>query len=155
MVVICPTNWLQLHHTAPFSLCCFNVLGAKARDTQVYTSADGLVLAELNHFRNTSAIIRAKVEAQAALLKERASHQQIKLQLNKLKTTSDDLQHQLETLDKEKSALKANQSIFGKVVSQPSAISEFNFDRTVFLIFLIFSCNSGQLWQMPTKISIN
>ncbi|KAG7237233.1 hypothetical protein INR49_032566 [Caranx melampygus] len=88
------------------------LLSAKARDPQLYYSADGLILAELNHFRNTSAIIRAKVEAQAALLKEQASHQQIKLQLKKLKTASDELQSQLETLDKENSALKSNQSIF-------------------------------------------
>ncbi|XP_071355031.1 macrophage mannose receptor 1-like [Trachinotus anak] len=81
---------------------------AKAQDLQISYSAAAPLIAELNHLRNHSGIIKAKVEAQAALMRERASHLQLKLQVNQKKTISDGLQEQLETLYTEKTNIKSN-----------------------------------------------
>ncbi|XP_040915996.1 C-type lectin domain family 7 member A-like [Toxotes jaculatrix] len=83
---------------------------AKAKDLEIPYSAATPLIVEMNYLRNHSGIIRAKVEAEAALVRERASHLQLKLQVNQKKTLSDVLQKQIETLQTEKTNLKTNKT---------------------------------------------
>ncbi|XP_054470148.1 C-type lectin domain family 4 member E-like isoform X2 [Anoplopoma fimbria] len=54
--------------------------------------------------------IKAQEEAQQALETELTSHQQLKLQLEQIKTGSDGIQKQIETLKTERAALETNSS---------------------------------------------
>lgn len=93
---------------------CFPASGAKAQDLQVPNSAATPVIIEMNYLRNHSNIIRAKLEAQAALTKERTNHVQLKLQVKQQKTLTDSLQGQIETLHNEKTNLQSNKTVLGK-----------------------------------------
>lgn len=73
----------------------------------------------MNYLRNHSSVIKAKLEAQTALAKERASHVEIKLQMKQQKTLTDNLQSQLETLHTEKTNLQSNKTTFGEADFQP------------------------------------
>lgn len=87
---------------------------AKAQDIslQVSNSAIAPLIAEMNFLRNQSGIVRAKLEAQGALVKEQASHAQLKLQVNQQKTLTDGLQAQIETLHTVKANLQTNKTTF-------------------------------------------
>ncbi|XP_051240751.1 CD209 antigen-like protein E isoform X2 [Dicentrarchus labrax] len=80
---------------------------AKAQDIylQVPDSAATPLIIEMNYLRNHSGIIRAKLEAQAALAKQRASHVQVKMEVKQQQTLTDSLQRQIETLHTEKTNL--------------------------------------------------
>lgn len=93
---------------------CFYASGAKAQDLQVPNSAATPVIIEMNYLRNHSDIIRAKLEAQAALAKERTNHVQLKLQVKQQKTLTDSLQGQIETLRNERTNLQSNKTTLGK-----------------------------------------
>ncbi|KAM6912269.1 uncharacterized protein FYW49_010784 [Xenentodon cancila] len=86
------------------------MIGAKAKDFQIPLSADAGLIAEVNHFRNQSDIIRAKMEAQSALAKERANHLQMKLQIKQKKMVLDILQGKIEKLQTEKASLQSNKT---------------------------------------------
>ncbi|XP_044023024.1 C-type lectin domain family 4 member M-like isoform X2 [Siniperca chuatsi] len=77
---------------------------------QVPNSAATPLIIEMNYLRNHSDIIRTKLEAQAAIAKERASHVQLKLQIKQQKTLTDSLQRQIETLHTEKTNLQSNKT---------------------------------------------
>ncbi|XP_022606727.1 C-type lectin domain family 4 member G-like isoform X1 [Seriola dumerili] len=83
---------------------------AKAKNLQISYSANGPLIAELNRLRNHSGIIRAKMEAHAALMKEHASHLYLKEQVQQKKTISDGLQLQIEALHTERTELKSNKT---------------------------------------------
>ncbi|TDG98744.1 hypothetical protein EPR50_G00203930 [Perca flavescens] len=68
------------------------------------------LIIEMNYLRNHSDIIRAKLEAQAQLAKERGSHRQLKLQVTQTKTLADHLQRQIETLQTERTDLQSNKT---------------------------------------------
>lgn len=97
----------------------FHASGAKAQDLQVPNSAATPIIIEMNYLRNHSDIVRAKLEAQAALAKERANHVQLKLQMKQQKTLTDNLQGRIETLLSEKTNLQSNKSTLGKADFQP------------------------------------
>ncbi|XP_061599041.1 C-type lectin domain family 4 member M-like isoform X2 [Cololabis saira] len=87
---------------------------AKAKDFQLPPSADAALIAELNHFRNHSGIIRAKLNAESALMRERTNHLQMKLQIKQKKTVVDILQGKIEKLQIEKSSLHTNKTVLEK-----------------------------------------
>nr|XP_046269400.1 uncharacterized protein LOC124072218 [Scatophagus argus] len=65
---------------------------------------------EMNYLRNSSDIIKAKEDAQAALVKESSNHVQLKLQVKQHRSLTDSLQGQIETLHKEKMNLQSNKT---------------------------------------------
>lgn len=71
------------------------------------------LLAELNFYLNQTHIIKAKEKAQAALIKERANHLQIKQEVNLKRTFVDKLQGKLETLKQEITILESNKTNLG------------------------------------------
>ncbi|XP_039992967.1 C-type lectin domain family 4 member M-like isoform X2 [Xiphias gladius] len=83
-----------------FVITSFYVSGAKAKDLQIPYSV----------LHNSSDIIRANLEAQAALKRERTSHLQLKLLVKHRKTVTDGLQRQMESLQTEKTNLKINRT---------------------------------------------
>lgn len=87
---------------------------AKAKDFEIPQSAAIPLVIERNFLRNHSSIIKAKVEAQLALAKERTSHLQLKLEVKQKKTLIDSLQAEIETLHKEKTILQSNKTSFEK-----------------------------------------
>ncbi|XP_070699122.1 perlucin-like protein [Pempheris klunzingeri] len=66
----------------------------------------------MNYLRNHSGIIRAKLEAQAAVAKERASHVQLKLKVKQQRTLTDSIQGQIETLQTERVNLQSDKNTF-------------------------------------------
>ena len=97
-----------------FVILSFCASGAKANNLQIPHSAATPFMIELNYLRNNSEIIKAKLEAEAALARERASQVQLKLQVKQQKTNTDILQSQIETLLTEKTKLIANKTSLGK-----------------------------------------
>ncbi|XP_067470371.1 CD209 antigen-like protein E [Thunnus thynnus] len=83
---------------------------AKVNNLQIPHSAATPLMIELNFLRNSSEIIKAKLEAEAALARERASQVQLKLQVRQQKTNTDILQSHIETLLTEKTKLMANKT---------------------------------------------
>ncbi|XP_003453177.2 CD209 antigen-like protein E isoform X1 [Oreochromis niloticus] len=83
----------------------------KAKDFQVSDSAVSPLLIEMNHLRNHSGIVKERLEAQAKLVKERANHVQLKLQVKQMKVENDLLQRQIETLNAAKSNLQTNKTL--------------------------------------------
>ncbi|XP_063353760.1 CD209 antigen-like protein E [Pelmatolapia mariae] len=83
----------------------------KAKDFQVSDSSVSPLLIEMNHLRNHSGIIKERLEAQAKLVKERANHVQLKLQVKQMKVENDLLQRQIETLNAAKSNLQTNKTL--------------------------------------------
>lgn len=75
------------------------------------------LFAELNFYRNQSHIIKAKVEAQASLIKERASHLQIKQEVNLKRAFVDKLQGKIETLKQDVKILQSNKTTLGMMTS--------------------------------------
>ena len=73
----------------------------------------------MNYLRNHSDVIRAKLEAQMALTKERANHVQLKLQVKQEKAVTDSLQGRIETLHAEKDKLQYNKTTLGTADFQP------------------------------------
>uniref|UniRef100_I3KWC6 C-type lectin domain-containing protein n=1 Tax=Oreochromis niloticus TaxID=8128 RepID=I3KWC6_ORENI len=97
-----------------FTLFCFLISylsGVKAKDFQVSDSAVSPLLIEMNHLRNHSGIVKERLEAQAKLVKERANHVQLKLQVKQMKVENDLLQRQIETLNAAKSNLQTNKTL--------------------------------------------
>ncbi|XP_024125118.1 perlucin-like protein [Oryzias melastigma] len=90
---------------AVLGICC-----AKAKDFDMSDLAASPLLAELNFYLNQTHIIKAKEEAQAALIKERANHLQIKQEVNLKRTFVDKLQGKLETLKQEITILESNKT---------------------------------------------
>lgn len=94
----------------------FCAIGAKANDNYLqipHSTASDLTL-ELRYLRNHSALIKAKLEAEAALVREQTSHMELKHQVKHLNTLTDDLQSRIETLQTEKTNLQNNKSAIGK-----------------------------------------
>ncbi|KAF0044431.1 hypothetical protein F2P81_003589 [Scophthalmus maximus] len=83
---------------------------AKAKDLPISNSAATPLLVEVNYLSNHNDIIRAKLETQAALARERTFHQELKMQLKQTKTVTDGLQRRIETLQTERTNLKANKT---------------------------------------------
>ncbi|XP_068437158.1 CD209 antigen-like [Clinocottus analis] len=83
---------------------------SKGENLQVPHSAILPFIVEINHLRNNSGIIRAKLEAQAQLVTQRANHQQLKLQLKQMVTATDRLQGQMEILQTEKTNLQSDKT---------------------------------------------
>lgn len=92
--------------------------GAKAKDLPISNSAATPLLVEVNYLSNHNDIIRAKLETQAALARERTFHQELKMQLKQTKTVTDGLQRRIETLQTERTNLKANKTSLGKADAQ-------------------------------------
>lgn len=93
---------------------CFYSSGAKDSYLQVPNSAALPVIMEMDFLRNHSHIIKAKLEAQTALAKERANHAEQKLQVKQQKNLMDNLQKQIETLHTEKMDLQSNKTVYGE-----------------------------------------
>lgn len=113
---------LWLEQSFIFTLFCFLISylsGVKAKDFQVSDSAVSPLLIEMNHLRNHSGIVKERLEAQAKLVKERANHVQLKLQVKQMKVENDLLQRQIETLNAAKSNLQTNKTLLGKFNVQP------------------------------------
>lgn len=91
----------------------FHASGGKAKDLQVPHSAATPLIVELNYLRNQSDIIKDKMEAQMALVRERTSHLQLKLNVKQKKTITDGLQRKIETLLTEKTKLQTNKTSLG------------------------------------------
>ncbi|XP_068563042.1 CD209 antigen-like protein E [Cebidichthys violaceus] len=83
---------------------------AKGNYLQVPHSATTPIIIEMNYLRNNSGILRAKLEAQAQLARERTNHLQLKLQMKRMMTFTDGLQRQIETLQTEKTSLQSNKT---------------------------------------------
>ncbi|XP_042357099.1 C-type lectin domain family 12 member B-like isoform X2 [Plectropomus leopardus] len=77
---------------------------------QAPNSAATPLIIEMNHLRNHSDVIRAKLEAQAALSRERASHAKLKLQVKHRMTLTDSLQGRIEALNTDKKNLQSNKT---------------------------------------------
>lgn len=92
----------------------FHASGAKAKDLQVPHSVASPLIVELNYLRNQSDIVKDQLEAQAALVREQASHLQLKMQVKQQKTISDGLQRKIETLQTEKTKLQTNKTSYGR-----------------------------------------
>ncbi|KAI3367775.1 hypothetical protein L3Q82_026606 [Scortum barcoo] len=88
--------------------CNFYASGAKAQDLQVPDSAP--IIIEINYLRNHSSIIRAKLEAQVALAKERTNHVGLKQQVKQQIALTDTLQGQIETLNEKRTYLQSNKT---------------------------------------------
>ncbi|XP_073339851.1 uncharacterized protein [Pagrus major] len=71
--------------------------------------ATSLIL-EKNYLRNHSGINKAKLEAQTALVKERANHIQLKMQVKQQKALTDSFQGQIETLQAQRANLQTNKT---------------------------------------------
>ncbi|KAM9842957.1 C-type lectin domain family 3 member A-like [Aulostomus maculatus] len=95
---------------------------AKAKEDylQVPDSAATPLIIERNFLRNHSEIVKAKVEAEAALARERTNHVQLKLQIKQQKTLSDNLQSQIEILQTQKEKLQSNKTTLGWVYVRSS-----------------------------------
>lgn len=76
----------------------------------------------MNYLRNHSDIIRAKLEAQAAVVRERASNAQQRLEVNQQKIITDVVQRRIETLHAEKTNLQSNKITLGKTSSLSLAV---------------------------------
>ncbi|XP_034015854.1 CD209 antigen-like protein E [Thalassophryne amazonica] len=98
-------NAVLLIVTVVLGICCAK---AKDDDLQIPQSADTTLMIELSYLSNHSEVIKAKEEAQTRLEMERTSHRQRQVQLEQQKTLNDDLQKQIETLQKEKTILQYN-----------------------------------------------
>ncbi|KAM3594112.1 uncharacterized protein V6R79_002435 [Siganus canaliculatus] len=83
---------------------------AKAQNLQVSNFAAASVIAEINFFRNQSHITRAKLDAQAALQRERTNHVKLKLQIKQEKVQTDSIMGQIEKLQTEKTHLQSNKT---------------------------------------------
>ncbi|XP_034432959.1 asialoglycoprotein receptor 1-like [Hippoglossus hippoglossus] len=84
---------------------------AKAKDLQAPYSAAMPFIVELNYLRsNHSEMIRAKLESQAALVRERANQMHLVLQAKQQKIVVDVQQRHVETLETEKTNLKTNRT---------------------------------------------
>ncbi|XP_026212316.1 CD209 antigen-like [Anabas testudineus] len=111
-----PPHWLVILCLALMNavlLIAAVVIGiycGKAKDFQISHSAATPVMVELNFLRNHSGIIKDKVKAQAALVRERANHLQLKMQVKQKKTITDGFQSKIETLKKEKIKLQSNKT---------------------------------------------
>lgn len=92
--------------------------GAKDSYLQVPNSAVTPFITEMNHLHNQSHINKAKLEAETALAKERASHAELKLQMKQQRSLTDRLQTQIETLEREKINLQFNKTTLGKAAFQ-------------------------------------
>uniref|UniRef100_A0A3P9HCP8 C-type lectin domain-containing protein n=1 Tax=Oryzias latipes TaxID=8090 RepID=A0A3P9HCP8_ORYLA len=103
------TCGLMLISAAVLGICC-----AKAKDFDMSDLAASPLFAELNFYRNQSHIIKAKVEAQASLIKERASHLQIKQEVNLKRAFVDKLQGKIETLKQDVKILQSNKTTLEK-----------------------------------------
>jgi len=104
-----------------FPFCCLCSLtdsGAKAKDLQISDSSATSLMVELNYLRNHSDVIRAKTEAQAALVTERANHLQLKLQVKQKMAITDILQGRIEILEIERANILTNRSTLGKTAQQ-------------------------------------
>lgn len=115
----------------------------------------------MNHLRNHSGIIKDKLKAQAALVKERNNQVQLKLQVKQIKVQSEFLQRQIQTLTIEKSNLQSNKTVLGKlnlqlVFGHMKTYSMLwistTYCKTVNAFFDI-SWNRGDLWQMPFRVA--
>ncbi|XP_072221126.1 uncharacterized protein [Leuresthes tenuis] len=82
----------------------------KAKDLQILDSSAASLVVELKYLRNHSDVIRAKTEAQAALVKERTNHVQLKLQLKQKMAITDMLLGRIEILELEKANIQTNRS---------------------------------------------
>ncbi|RVE57148.1 hypothetical protein OJAV_G00213490 [Oryzias javanicus] len=103
------TCGVMLITAAVLGICC-----AKAKDFDMSDLAASPLLAELNFYRNQTHLIKAKAEAQAALIKERANHLRIKQEVNLKRTLVDKLQGKLETLKQETTILQLNKTSLEK-----------------------------------------
>ncbi|XP_053192107.1 CD209 antigen-like protein E [Scomber japonicus] len=86
---------------------------AKANDNYLqipHSTATDLTF-ELSYLRNHSAIVKARLEAETALSRERESRMELKLQVKHQNTLTDELQSQIETLLTERASLQANKSV--------------------------------------------
>ncbi|XP_020485627.1 C-type lectin domain family 12 member B [Labrus bergylta] len=83
---------------------------ARASYFQVPVSAATPLIIEMNYLRNQSGIIRATLEARAAIAKKHTDHVQLKLELKQHKITMDRLQRQIKTLHDERENLQSNKS---------------------------------------------
>lgn len=92
----------------------FHVSGGRAKDLQISHVAAAPLFVELNYLRNQSGIVKEKMEAQMALVREQASHLQIKLSVKQKKTITDGLQRKIEMLQTEKTKLQTNKTSLGK-----------------------------------------
>lgn len=101
----------------------FYASGAKGNYLQAPNSAATPLILEMNHLRNHSDIIRAKLEAQAALVRERSSHAKLKLQVKQTMTLTDNLQKQIEALNTEKKNLHSNKTALGKTNFNLSSVA--------------------------------
>ncbi|XP_060938991.1 macrophage mannose receptor 1-like [Limanda limanda] len=89
---------------APTAVNC-----SKAKDLQAPNSAAMPFIVELNYLRsNHSEMIRAKLESQAALVRERANQMHLMLQIKQQKIVTDVHQRHIETIEIEKIFLNEN-----------------------------------------------
>lgn len=111
----------------------FCALGAKANDNYLqipHSTATDLTF-ELSYLRNHSAIIKARLEAETALSRERKSGMELKLQVKHQNILTDELQSQIETLLTERASLQANKSVLGKADFQPVLVANMLWTSTI------------------------
>lgn len=101
-----------------FLLHCFYSSGANAKDLQVSDLAATPLILEMNFLRNHTGIMKAKAEAQSALVKERADFARIKLEMTRNKATIDRLEKTIRALQAEKTNLQSNRTALGKKGSE-------------------------------------
>lgn len=90
--------------------------GAKDNYLQVPESAIGPLIAEMNFYRNTSHIIKARLEAEATAEKQRASSAQVRLEVKQQKAFTDTVIKQIGVLQTQKKNLQSNTSALGKIL---------------------------------------
>lgn len=95
---------------------CFWASGANANEDHLLTphSAVSSLIIERNYLRNHSDILKARKDAEEALVREQTSQVQLKLQLKQQARLGDTLRSQIEILQKEKAQLEATKAIIGK-----------------------------------------
>lgn len=89
--------------------------GAKDNNLPVPNSAATSLVAEMNFFRNKSHIVKATLEAQATLAKERADFVGLKLEIKSEKAITDNLMRQIEALNVVKANLQSDTATLGEV----------------------------------------
>lgn len=85
------------------------IVCAKANYFRIPDSDVTPLIVEMNHLRNNTEFIQAN-EAQAALVREKAAHQQVKGKIRERLVVTDALQRNLEMLEQEKEMLQANET---------------------------------------------
>lgn len=97
-------------------LLVLNCSGGRGRNPQVPQSAIAPLLAEMNFYRNSSHIIKARLEAEETAAKQRAGGAQVRLEVKQQKAITDNIMKEIGVLRAKKRNLQSNTGGLGRIL---------------------------------------